>query len=79
MVLKISEYNFKLDYYLIHNYLLCYTNIMNRKKEIVFRKESDKYINNFAIQTTIFLHCSTDIFIKYDGENYQFINEDDFG
>ena len=49
------------------------------EKEIVFRKESDKYINNFLTDPNqqFFYIAATDIFIKYDGENYQFINEDD--
>ena len=70
----------KLDYYintqlpsLLHKYN------EQEKKRLFLEKESDKYINNFLTDPNqqFFYIAATDIFIKYDGENYQFINEDD--
>ena len=70
----------KLEYYinsqlpsLLHKYN------EQEKRRLFLEKESDKYINNFLTDPNqqFFYIAATDTFIKYDGENYQFINEDD--
>jgi hypothetical protein len=48
------------------------------KRNAFLEKESNKYINDFLtnpIQQFFYIE-QTDVFIKYDGENYTFINED---
>ena len=49
------------------------------KKRLFLEKESAKYINEFLTNPDqqFFYINATDTFIKYDGENYLFINEDD--
>ena len=49
------------------------------KRRLFLEKESEKYINAFLTnpEQQFFYIPSTDVFIKYDGENYQFIDEDD--
>ena len=49
------------------------------KRRLFLEKESEKYINSFLTnpEQQFFYIPSTDVFIKYDGENYQFIDEDD--
>ena len=49
------------------------------KRRLFLEKESAKYINEFLTNPNqqFFYINATDTFIKYDGENYLFINEDD--
>ena len=49
------------------------------KKRIFLEKQSVQYINEFLTNPNrqFFYISATDTFIQYDGENYQFINEDD--
>ena len=51
----------------------------HEKQRLFLEKESKKYINNFLTDPNqqFFYISATDTFIHYDGENYQFINEDD--
>ena len=48
------------------------------KKKLFLEKESNKYITNFLTnpERQFFYIAPTDIFIKYDGENYTFVDED---
>ncbi len=70
----------KLEYYLSSQLPSLLDKYYEHEKQRIFlEKESKKYINNFLTdpQEQFFYISATDIFIIYDGENYQFINEDD--
>jgi len=47
------------------------------KERLVLEKETSKYISNFLANNHFFYIAQTDIFIKYEGKNYNFINEDE--
>ena len=49
---------------------------VQERKLLFLEKESDKYINNFLTDRRFFYIPLTDTFIKYDGENYTFVDED---
>ena len=70
----------KLEFY-IHKQLPALLDKFNEqeKRRMFLEKESAIYINEFLTNPDrqfFYIH-QTDSFIKYDGENYSFINEDD--
>ena len=69
----------KLEYY-INTQLpsLLYKFNEQEMKQLFLEKESSKYITNFLTNPELqfFYIAPTDTFIKYDGENYSFIEED---
>ncbi len=70
----------KLEFY-IHKQLPALLDKFNEqeKRRMFLEKESNIYINEFLTNPDqqFFYIQPTDSFIKYDGENYSFINEDD--